>query len=86
MLQFVSHVVAVLSAGLTLVLAPLPYQLLVFVFQADDGIRVLIVTGVQTCALPILPERGSWILPLMSFSEAGVAVTLHSDADRKSVV
>src|SRR5712664_4464574 len=25
-----------------------------FFFQADDCIRVLIVTGVQTCALPIL--------------------------------
>src|SRR5450432_2738533 len=25
----------------------------VFVFQAEDGIRRLIVTGVQTCALPI---------------------------------
>src|SRR5206468_5834631 len=25
----------------------------VFVFQAEDGIRDLIVTGVQTCALPI---------------------------------
>src|SRR5206468_8475204 len=24
-----------------------------FFFQAEDGIRVLIVTGVQTCALPI---------------------------------
>src|SRR5205085_8757461 len=24
-----------------------------FVFQAEDGIRVLTVTGVQTCALPI---------------------------------
>src|SRR5216683_4411609 len=24
-----------------------------FCFQAEDGIRVLIVTGVQTCALPI---------------------------------
>src|SRR5206468_7803708 len=24
-------------------------------FQAEDGIRDLIVTGVQTCALPILP-------------------------------
>src|SRR5206468_6495524 len=32
-----------------------------FFFQAEDGIRDLIVTGVQTCALPIcslpLPER-----------------------------
>src|SRR2546430_5040331 len=29
----------------------------VFFFQAEDGIRDLTVTGVQTCALPIL--RGS---------------------------
>src|SRR5206468_7749870 len=28
--------------------------LLFFFFQAEDGIRDLIVTGVQTCALPIL--------------------------------
>src|SRR3989440_4043850 len=27
-----------------------------FFFQAEDGIRDLIVTGVQTCALPISPE------------------------------
>src|SRR5206468_6950908 len=26
-----------------------------FFFQAEDGIRDLIVTGVQTCALPIFP-------------------------------
>src|SRR2546421_9777327 len=29
-----------------------------FFFQAEDGIRDLIVTGVQTCALPILASRG----------------------------
>src|SRR5216683_5759138 len=28
-----------------------------FFFQAEDGIRGLIVTGVQTCALPIFPRR-----------------------------
>src|SRR5256886_9846953 len=28
-----------------------------FFFQAEDGIRDLTVTGVQTCALPILGER-----------------------------
>src|SRR5256886_12628193 len=28
---------------------------LVFFFQAEDGIRDLTVTGVQTCALPICP-------------------------------
>src|SRR3989440_5831095 len=27
-----------------------------FFFQAEDGIRDLIVTGVQTCALPISPQ------------------------------
>src|SRR5207248_8775636 len=28
-----------------------------FFFQAEDGIRDRTVTGVQTCALPILPGR-----------------------------
>src|SRR5687767_15334850 len=31
--------------------------LIVFFFQAEDGIRDKLVTGVQTCALPILRER-----------------------------
>src|SRR2546421_112085 len=31
---------------------------LYFFFQAEDGIRDLIVTGVQTCALPISVIRG----------------------------
>src|SRR5206468_5071862 len=30
-----------------------------FFFQAEDGIRDLIVTGVQTCALPILAFSSS---------------------------
>src|SRR5206468_6935315 len=29
-----------------------------FFFQAEDGIRDLIVTGVQTCALPIFDKLG----------------------------
>src|SRR6266567_2650438 len=29
-----------------------------FFFQAEDGIRFLTVTGVQTCALPISPRPG----------------------------
>src|SRR3989440_7765416 len=33
------------------------FSLAFFFFQAEDGIRDLIVTGVQTCALPIF-ERG----------------------------
>src|SRR2546430_13018462 len=32
---------------------------LIFFFQAEDGIRDLTVTGVQTCALPIL-RRGNY--------------------------
>src|SRR5256886_11618150 len=31
-----------------------------FFFQAEDGIRDLTVTGVQTCALPISLVRGNW--------------------------
>src|SRR5687768_18087281 len=38
----------------------------VFFFQAEDGIRVVAVTGVQTCALPISPAGES----LLSFSRA----------------
>src|SRR6266513_5370987 len=31
-------------------------MIFVFFFQAEDGIRDRNVTGVQTCALPILPD------------------------------
>src|SRR3712207_7513587 len=31
--------------------------ILVFFFQAEDGIRDIGVTGIQTCALPICPAR-----------------------------
>src|SRR2546430_5317723 len=34
---------------------PLLRRLVAFFFQAEDGIRDLTVTGVQTCALPICP-------------------------------
>src|SRR2546430_10058917 len=34
-------------------LAPASVSVLFFFFQAEDGIRDLTVTGVQTCALPI---------------------------------
>src|SRR5262249_58120752 len=34
-----------------------PCDLLFFFFQAEDGIRDWSVTGVQTCALPILREH-----------------------------
>src|SRR5687768_18338474 len=31
-----------------------------FFFQAEDGIRDVAVTGVQTCALPICPRSSPW--------------------------
>ena len=42
-----------------------------FFFQAEDGIRDYDVTGVQTCALPILMvirrETNSWRWPIFTF-------------------
>src|SRR5256886_4241340 len=50
-----------------------------FFFQAEDGIRDLTVTGVQTCALPISARPGS---PLGFFSPAEPdAVALRADLD-----
>src|SRR5205085_9537844 len=43
-----------------------------FFFQAEDGIRDLTVTGVQTCALPISEGRQPRALPA-----AGVAELPH---------
>src|SRR5207247_6299164 len=34
-------------------------SLFLFFFQAEDGIRDPLVTGVQTCALPISPSRNA---------------------------
>src|SRR5206468_9651118 len=43
----------------------------VFFFQAEDGIRDLIVTGVQTCALPILSLKP--LTPYEQALRAGIA-------------
>src|SRR5438874_7375433 len=46
-----------------------------FFFQAEDGIRDLYVTGVQTCALPIsLPSRSTTVRWFVDVS-SGPAVT-----------
>src|SRR2546429_4098614 len=39
-----------------LTLSKILISFIVFFFQAEDGIRDVAVTGVQTCALPILPR------------------------------
>jgi len=41
------------------------FVFLVFFFQAEDGIRDLIVTGVQTCALPIFEEKTFYIVSVV---------------------
>src|SRR5256886_11600023 len=43
-----------------------------FFFQAEDGIRDLTVTGVQTCALPILARfDGEGLRPVQASAEVG---------------
>src|SRR5256886_7267343 len=46
-----------LSMGLPLVVRAVSACMMCFFFQAEDGIRDLTVTGVQTCALPICRNR-----------------------------
>src|SRR5258708_21766461 len=41
-----------------------------FFFQAEDGIRDDLVTGVQTCALPIFPTQSSLRQYSLNFLEA----------------
>src|SRR5688572_31217394 len=42
-----------------------------FFFQAEDGIRDLTVTGVQTCALPISVHKNMRNLPLIILPHGG---------------
>src|SRR2546430_6217313 len=52
-----------------------------FFFQAEDGIRDLTVTGVQTCALPIFAVHAQRRVPVPRF-DYFVAGRLEHDADR----
>src|SRR2546429_4571499 len=54
-----------------------------FFFQAEDGIRDVAVTGVQTCALPIF-RVNPWLrlLPLLHEDAAGL---LRRAADRQAI-
>src|SRR2546421_4763770 len=46
-----------------------------FFFQAEDGIRDLIVTGVQTCALPILNVPNPFVPAQFFIANAAGAVS-----------
>src|SRR3989441_6528481 len=54
------------------------YVVLFFFFQAEDGIRDKLVTGVQTCALPIFFAR--------MLQDAGVAIGKRETGNGKRVV
>src|SRR5205823_11748652 len=57
-------------------------ELFFFFFQAEDGIRDKLVTGVQTCALPISSVRmyaGPGIQP--AALAAGTSIHPHARAD-----
>src|SRR5438034_4606553 len=48
-----------------------------FFFQAEDGIRDHCVTGVQTCALPILPQTREHILLARQVNVPAIVVFLN---------
>src|SRR2546427_2183466 len=60
MLRHLSHsFVYPLFSNLLIFFLSSIYPFFFFFFQAEDGIRDLTVTGVQTCALPIWPLAGT---------------------------
>src|SRR5438270_9820718 len=48
-----------------------------FFFQAEDGIRDLTVTGVQTCALPILADSFNYMVEELSSLIVRVKMVSH---------
>src|SRR5687767_16015996 len=63
-----------------------------FFFQAEDGIRDKLVTGVQTCALPIWNDLGDLLADLQALARAvlvdaheGEAGRLHRRMDLEDV-
>src|SRR2546430_4847315 len=67
------------SAGTTLVLTR--GGVYFFFFQAEDGIRDLTVTGVQTCALPIFPFEEEDVVAMVRKVFAG-RVQFHDGTDQ----
>src|SRR2546421_489430 len=58
-----------------------PACIFFFFFQAEDGIRDLIVTGVQTCALPICAGRPA----PKEFSEIAEVKPIYFDFDKYNI-
>src|SRR2546422_6430676 len=60
------------------------YACLFFFFQAEDGIRDVAVTGVQTCALPIssAPSSGGpfeWKIDVRNLELRGGSITVRPE-------
>src|SRR5258708_11423740 len=55
-----------------------------FFFQAEDGIRDDLVTGVQTCALPIFPTPTFGAGLIEAISDSAILANMASDATMKS--
>src|SRR5205823_10629411 len=53
-----------------------------FFFQAEDRIRDKLVTGVQTCALPIFHVNGERLLRLRSHKQEAILALLTLRHDR----
>src|SRR5574340_1473472 len=56
-----------------------------FFFQAEDGIRDLLVTGVQTCALPISRGCSRAAAPVCGFSRGTTATSVRLSWGGKEV-
>src|SRR5271170_6116165 len=59
-------------------------SILFFFFQAEDGIRDPLVTGVQTCALPISPRMLKCMSKRCSTISRALPTTPSTKTDRKS--
>src|SRR6201989_3669970 len=64
----------------------LKFQFNNYVFQEEDGIRDLYVTGVQTCALPISRRNGRSDRHWANASAGSCRAPTGCRRDRKSVV
>src|SRR2546430_9804575 len=62
------------------------WQRLFFFFQAEDGIRDLTVTGVQTCALPISKSRDQQGETRGSGPPAGTLITSRAVSKQRTGV
>src|SRR5438874_5295525 len=58
----------------------------VFFFQAEDGIRDLYVTGVQTCALPILLAACGWQINTAFIERVNLTIRQHVAAVGRRVM